>query len=187
MINYRLPEQIEIENQKFDINCRGDYRMILDVISVMGDAELTDNEKIYCEMNIFYNFNIPENQETAFAEMNRFINCGVVDDAKEGQAKTPIMSWEKDFPIICDDINAKYGIDIRGVEHLHWWTFVSYYKNLGEGQFSTIVSIRQKKKKGKKLEKWEQEFYAENRDLVNLDVSALNEEEQKFIDDLFGS
>ena len=35
-------------------------------------------------------------------------------------------------------------------------------------QLSTIVSIRSKKKKGKKLEKWEETYYRENRDKIEF-------------------
>ena len=49
---------------------------------------------------------------------------------------------------------------------------------IGECTFATIVSIRAKKQKGKKLEKWEEEFYRENYDKVNLPQKLTKEEEE---------
>lgn len=185
MIRYSLPTTVEVENIEYPINKKGDFRMILDCITVMNDPELSDDEKAFCVLSIFYNFNIPENTQSAYEAVRIFIDCGE-DEKEEQPQKAPIMNWDKDFTIICDDINAKYGIDIRGLEYLHWWTFISYYKNLGEGQFSTIVSIRSKKQKGKKLEKWEQEFYQANRKKVDLDNPVLNSDEEEFFKSIFG-
>ena len=57
---------------------------------------------------------------------------------------------------------------------------------IGEGTFATVVSIRDKKAKGKKLEDWEREFYKENKTLIDLDVKYSEEEleEQKRLNDL---
>lgn len=186
MINYTLPVKIEIDDKEYEINKKGDYRMVLDVISALHDNELSDEAKSYCALAIFYDFSIPHNSATAFDELSRFIDCGENNNNLQSD-RPPIMDWEKDFPVICDDINAKYGIDIRGLEYLHWWTFISYYKNIGEGQFNTIVSIRSKKQKNRKLEKWEQEFYNENRDKVDLETSVLNDEEEEFFNSIFGT
>lgn len=184
MNRYRLPTSVVIDGETFEINEKGDYRMVLDVIALMDDMEVDNDDKVFGALSIFYNFNIPFDQRKAYGELNLFIDCGEKNDGTQ-QVKPPVMNWGKDFPIICDDINAKYGIDIRGMEYLHWWTFISYYKNLGEGQFNTITNIRTKKQKGQKLEKWEQEFYAENRAKVDLDVK-LESNEQEFLNELLG-
>ena len=49
-----------------------------------------------------------------------------------------------------------------------------------DGTFSNIVSIRSKRMKGKKLEKWEEEFYRENRKMIDL-PQKLSKEEQEFL------
>ena len=64
--------------------------------------------------------------------------------------------------------NKVLGREIRGKEHLHWWTFISAYYEIGECLFAQIVNIRQKKAYGKKLDKAEQEWYRKNRDLVDI-------------------
>ena len=51
---------------------------------------------------------------------------------------------------------------------MHWWTFLSWFHGIGEGQVSALVSIRDKLRRGKKLEGWEKEFYKQNREKIRL-------------------
>ena len=46
-----------------------------------------------------------------------------------------------------------------------------------EGTFSTVLGIRQKRAKGKKLEKWEQEFYRNNKRQCDLKRKHTKEEQ----------
>ena len=182
MINYNLPTEITVGGKEYPINRKGDYRVILDVISALNDDGLSEQERAYCALAIFYNFNIPPDAQAAVDEMMLFINRNQKEEQDSG---LPIMNWEQDFSMICDDINAKYGIDIRGLEYLHWWTMISYFFGIGEGQFSTIIGIRKKRRKGVKLDKWEQEFYNDNRAKVDLKVK-FDQEEQNFMESILG-
>ena len=91
------------------------------------------------------------------------------------------MDWEHDFKVLVAPMNKVLSCEIRTVEYLHWWTFLAGYMELGECLFSNIVSIRKKKMTGKKLEQWEQEFYRENKKLVDLPQN-LTEEEKEWLD-----
>lgn len=184
MINRRLPTEIEIDNEIYPINKKGDYEVILDVIEVLNDKDLTDDEKAYCALNIFYDFNIPHNPQAGIEKMLEFINCGETEE-KTTRQKRPVMNWNKDFPMLVAPINRVIGFDIRSVDYLHWWTFVAAYMEIGECTFSTVVGIRQKKQKNQKLEKWEQEYYNENRSKIDLPVE-FNREEEEFFRDLLG-
>ena len=42
--------------------------------------------------------------------------------------------------------------------------------------FSRVISIREKTKSGRKLEKWEREWYRKNRDLVDLPMKYSESE-----------
>ena len=90
--------------------------------------------------------------------------------------------------MIVADVNKVVGTEIRALPFLHWWTFVSYFNAIGEGQLSTLVSIREKLRKGKKLEKWEQEYYRKNKDKVDLKKRYSAEElaEQERLKKLLG-
>lgn len=52
---------------------------------------------------------------------------------------------------------------------------------IGESLFSQVVSLRKKRTQKKKLEKWEREFYRENKELCDLKkkYTKAEEEEQK--------
>ena len=183
MINYDLPTEITVGGKEYPINRKGDYRVILDVISALNDDGLSEQERAYCALAIFYNFNIPPDAQAAVDEMMLFINCGEAD-ARETK-KPPVMSWEQDFPMLVAPINKALGFEIRAADYLHWWTFISGYMEIGECQFSNVVSIRTKKRKGVKLDKWEQEFYSENRAKVDLKVK-FDQEEQNFMESILG-
>lgn len=183
MINYDLPTEIIIDDITYPINRKGDYRMILDVISALNDEELSEQEKAYCALNIFYDFHIPPNVQRAVNEMMLFINCG--EDHDKEDKKQPIMSWEQDFPLLVAPMNKVLGREMRLEKYLHWWTFIGAYMEIGECSFSNIINIRTKKRKGIKLEKWEQEFYNENRKKIDLKVK-FDKEEEAFLNSLLG-
>ena len=69
------------------------------------------------------------------------------------------------------------------MEYLHWWTFVGAYYEIGESLFSSVINIRSKKQKGKKLESHEQDFYREHKDMIDL-KTQYSKEEQAEIDRL---
>lgn len=50
--------------------------------------------------------------------------------------------------------------------------------DLGEGQLSTIVSIRDKRRRGKKLEKWEQDFYKNNKKAIDMNPQRSNKDDE---------
>ena len=51
---------------------------------------------------------------------------------------------------------------------------------IDDGLFSQVLAIRQKKSKGKKLEKWEQEFLKDNEKLCSLSGEQDNSKEDFF-------
>lgn len=116
--------------------------------------------------------------------MMLFINCGEEYDKED--RKPPIMSWEQDFPLLAAPMNRVLGCEMRLEKYLHWWTFIGAYMEIGECSFSNIINIRSKKRKGIKLEKWEQEFYNENRKKIDLKVK-FDKEEEAFLNSLLGT
>ena len=176
-----LPLSVEINGENFAIRNKCDYRVVLDAISALNDVELSEQEKIQCALYVFYEDveNITD-YETATKEMMRIINNGE-EATQEEQQKPKVMDWEHDFKVLVAPMNKVLSCEIRTIEYLHWWTFLAGYMELGECLFSNIVSIRKKKMTGKKLEKWEQEFYRENKKLVDLPQN-LTEEEKEWLD-----
>lgn len=107
-----------------------------------------------------------------------FIDMGTKE--KNGP-KPRLMDWEQDAPIIIPSVNRVLGKEIRALPYLHWWTFMGAYMEIGESLFSQVVSLRKKRTQKKKLEKWEREFYRENKELCDLKkkYTKAEAEEQK--------
>lgn len=183
---WRLPTTIEIGGAEYEI--RTDFRAILDILKAQSDPELTGQEKAQVMFEILYLHpeQIPyEYAEEALQKGIEFIDCGITDD---GRKKPRLMDWEQDVPIIAPAVNKLIGKDVRSIRYLHWWTFLGAYMEIGEGLFSAVISIRQKKAKGKKLDKAEMEFYRDNRKLVDLKLKTAErpEEQKEALNELFG-
>ena len=178
---WNLPIAVEIDGKEYAITNKCDYRMVLDVICALNDNKLDDEQKIRTALYVFYE-DISEcnDIEKAIKEMYKIIAYGEEDDG-QSENKPKLMDWEHDFNMLVAPINRVLGYEIRSVDYLHWYTFLSGYMEIGECQFNTVVSIRSKRAKGKKLENWEQEFYKENKKMVDLPQN-LTEEEQEWLD-----
>ena len=97
------------------------------------------------------------------------------------------FDWEQDEKMIFSGVNKVAGFEVRSEEYLHWWTFLGYFSEMGEGLFTVVTNIRCKRAKGKKLEKWEQDFYREHYSMIEIRRRLSKEEqaEQDFVDSLF--
>lgn len=194
MYAWELPTSLEVGGKEYDI--RTDYRVILDILAAMNDPEIfepgmtEDEKKIEQTMTmlqiLYIDFDSipPRDYQEAAEKAVDFIDCEIKGDDKP---KPRTMDWEQDAPIIAPEISKIAGRDIR-IGKTHWWEFFGYYLGIGEGVFSTIVSIREKRRKGKKLEKWEKEFYQSNKSLVDLKSKKIerSEEEKEALQELFG-
>ena len=183
---WRLPTSLNVGGVEYAI--RTDFRDILYILSCFGNDEYTDSEKWTICIRILYKDwkNIPVNQyEEAARQAKWFLDYGMEDD---GGSKRKMVDWEQDAKIIIPSINKVLGFEIREKEHMHWWTFLGAYMEIGEGVFSEVVNIRSKKARGKKLEKWENEFYRENKKLVDFKIKYTKEEleEQERLKALLG-
>lgn len=173
-----LPTSLTVNGRRFAI--RTDFRDILNIISAFNDPELEDSEKLFvCLFTLYKNFDglKKEDYEEAYKEALRFIDCG---KGKNPDGKQPrVMDWEQDEQILFPAINSVAGCEIRAKKYVHWWTFVGYFMEIHEGVFSQVVSIRQKKAKGKKLEKWESEFWRSNKDLCVIKQKLSKKEQEE--------
>ena len=177
-----LPTAVEINGKEFAIRNKCDYRVVLDVISVLKDNELNQEEKIKCSLFIFYeNAKEITNIQEAVNAMLKIINNGEDEDENE-PSKPPIMDWEHDFPQLAPPVSRVLGYSVRDANnYTHWYDFIGAYMEIGECSFSNIISIRSKRQKGKKLDKQEEEFYRNNKKMIDLPQN-LTEEEQEWLD-----
>ena len=162
---FDLPTSVEFGGREWAI-CT-DYRDILTILMAFEDAELTDQEKAYvCLHNFYIDFeDIPkELMQEAHEKAVEFIDHG--SGKKDSKIRT--MDWEQDAPIIFPAINHVAGYEVRSADYLHWWTFMGMFMEIKDSTCATVFSLRQKKARGKKLEKYEKEFWAQNKDLCVL-------------------
>lgn len=167
MSAYDLPTSVEVNGAVYAV--RSDYRAILDVIGVLGDAGISDEDRTLICLTIFVEdfdeMPVGDFQE-AIERMFWFINGG--SDKKQSGKKPKLMDWKQDFPLIVSPVNKVVGYEIRSCEYMHWWTFLAAYQEIGDCLFAQVVSIRKKRMQGKKLDKADAQFYRDNRDIVDL-------------------
>lgn len=175
MFSWNLPAALEVGGRTYNI--RTDFRAALDIIAAFSDPELPDAAKQRVMVEILYEELPPEEHlEDAIKQALWFLDCG---KKKDNTPRPQTMDWEQDAAIIFPAVNKIAGYETRNPQqYTHWWTFVGYFDEIQDGLFSQVLAIRQKRAKGKKLEKWEQEFLRDNRYLVEL-KTRISEEEQK--------
>lgn len=172
---YELPKCLDVCGVMYEI--RSDFRAVLDCCTALSDCDLTNEEKAFVCLDIMYpSFEEmpPEHYEEALKQCFWFINCGAEEDNTRKAPK--LMDWGQDFQYIVAPINRVLGTEVRALEYMHWWSFVSAYYEIGDCVFAQIVRIRDKKAKGKKLDKAEQEWYKNNRKMVDFKQSYSESE-----------
>ena len=181
---YSLPTEIAINNQQFKITNNGDYRMVIDCFFALNDIELSEDFRIYTSLIIFYEDinsledivdKFGDNVTDAVEQMFKFFNCN--DTGSKLTHK--LFDWEQDEQMICSAVNNVARTEIRTLPYLHWWTFMGYYCSIGESVFSTVLSIREKIIKGKKLEKHEKEFKNNNPNYFNWNSKTIQQQQDE--------
>lgn len=178
-----LPHSLTIGAEQY--NLRSDYRDVLQVFEAFQDPELSQEEKwivaIYLLLEPFAcaddvldvvenGFDIGE----AAQQITWFISAGKESGEKK---ELPVYDWSQDEQMIFSAINKVAGREVRGVEYMHWWTLAGFFDEISEkSPLSFVMGIRYKKNKGKKLEKYEQEYLNNNKESVQLKRHKSQEE-----------
>ena len=169
-----LPQSLEVNGREYAI--RTNFRDILKILSAFNDPELENSEKVYITLFImFQEFSKlgKDDYEAAFKAAMTFIDHGVKGD---GRPSPRIMDWEQDENIMFPAINKVAGFETRAKKYIHWWTFLGYYMEITEGVFSQVLSLRMKRARGQKLEKYEREYWNANKDICVLRPKLSKEE-----------
>lgn len=172
---YALPTSVDVNGKTYQIE--SDYRAVLDILAALSDNDLTMEERATAALDIFYpDFDdMPlSDHEEALRQCYRFIDHG--QESKEQKKQPVLMSWEQDFDMIIAPVNRIAGCEVRAMEYLHWYSFLSFYQEIGDCLFAHVVSIRDKKARGKALDKQEREFYKRNRDIIDLKTTYTDAE-----------
>lgn len=174
---WRLPTSAVIGGVRHEINA--DFRDVLEIISTLNNEDIPEFMRWYIAIGLFYEGEIPDkDQQEAVDYLTEFISYG-----ESGKPGPKLLDWDQDAKIIIADVNKTAGQEIRNIPFLHWWSFMSYFHAIGEGQFSTVISIRKKLKNKKKMEKWEKDYYKENKDQIDL-KEKISAKQQAEIDNL---
>ena len=172
---WELPKTINLSNRDFEI--RTDYRAILDILIALDDPNYEEDEKVLILIQILYiKWEEVEDYDEAFKKGIEFINM----NQESNTDGLRLMDWEQDSDLIIAPINQIVGTEIRSLEYMHWYTFLSAYMNIGESLFSQVVSIREKMKRGKTLDKQEKEFYKRNSEMIDLKTKYTDKEKEIF-------
>ena len=170
---FDLPTSVSFGGKDWDIAT--DYRDILRILTAFEDPDLADEEKaMLCLYNFYVDFEeIPrELLQDAFDAALAFIDHGSSGD--NGGPRT--MDWTQDAPLIFPAVNRAAGFEVRSVEYMHWWTFVGYFLEIKDTVYAIVLGLRQKKARGKKLEKSEQDFWSHNKSICVLKRRETEEE-----------
>lgn len=169
-----LPYTLTVDGEEKAINC--DFRDIITICNAFNDPEVPQSEKNVIMLHNLYVDNYEEfrNIYEALKQAVWFIDWGKEYTEKENSPR--LMDWEKDYNLIISSVNKGVNVlDVRDLPFLHWWSFLGYFSDRGECQLSTVIQIREKISKGKKLDKYEKEILRENRDIIIL-KNKSNEE-----------
>ena len=181
-MQYDLPTSVSFGEETHEI--RTDFRVILDIITMLSDSELTNDDKAEALLEMFYVapeeiFDRRAAVKAAFSFMD---NSG-----REKQKKSPkLTDWEQDFNYIISPINRVLGYDPRGVRYdmetntggVHWWTFLAAFMEIGpDCLYSQIVNIREKQARGKQLDKAERDWARRNADIIKIKTTYSSAEE----------
>lgn len=162
MDRWVLPTCWEADGRAFPH--KTDYRQILKLMALLSDGERPAHLRWLTALAYFYEGPIPPGLEgEAMEYLSAFLTCG-----DTGTPGPKLLDWQVDAPEIIADINAVAGREVRAEPYLHWWSFLSFFHGIKEGRLSALVAIRDKLRRGKKLEPQEREFYLRNKEKVRL-------------------
>lgn len=165
--DYELPQSVIINDSEYFF--LHDYKSILEAIKPFSSPDLLEEEQIELAFERFYIDSDKiksDDMQEAIESMMLFISCNKPNTSTKKQK--PLYDWDKDLHLIIRPINKVVGHDIR-LDNIHWWTFMSYFMEIGESTFATYVGIRDKKNRGKKLDKQEEEIYKNNINEIRIE------------------
>lgn len=169
--SYDLPESMIVNGNEYSFFY--DFKHILEVMKPLNDPDLLDEEKIDCALYVFFGKERYEkisqlDYNDCVTGMMYFISGNKYDNKPNNEK--PVIDWEKDISLIIAPINRIAGTDVRRDNNLHWWTFLSYFMEIGECALSSFASIRDKKNKGIPLSKEEKAYYNKNKKDIDLKI-----------------
>lgn len=170
---WNLPETAVLEGKHYRLHT--DFRDVLEIFSYLQDPDLPEPVRWRIAMALFYEEPVPQaHWQAALDYLVFFLSCGGQD-----QPGPRLMDWDHDAQAILAGVNRAAGREVREMKHVHWWSFLSWFHAMEPGQLSMLVSIRDRLRRGKPLEPWQQEFYRANPKAVELPQRISSRERQQ--------
>ena len=166
-MSWGLPKSVTFSGKEY--THRSDFREILKLLSLLGDENKPETLRWYAACFYFYQGQLPPAEE-AVSYLERFLTAG-----QKAAPGPRLFDWNHDAQLIAGAVNAVAGREVREMEYLHWWTFLGYFRAIGEGPFATVVSIRDKRRRGAKLTPQEQEFARTHAAMLKLPTPDTEE------------
>ena len=164
---FNLPSSVTVSGVEYSV--RTDFRVILEIFVMLEDPDLTEADKTEALLRMFYvNYPPAQATEEALAAFVSFADprCAAKTPATQ---KSRLIDWSQDFDLMVAPINHILNTECRALPYLHWHTFLAAYLEIPpESVFARVLRIREKLRTGKKLEKYEKQWYRKNMDLVTL-------------------
>lgn len=146
-----FPESIEIDGEEYGILT--DFREWIRFSDMLGDNDLTDEEKLYLMTNW-----LTETPRKITAELVNAVfafyradalnpdlveNDNEDDLEEESQPKRPpVFSWKYDAKFLIGDFRRYYGINLLSA-NMHWWEFLCLFAALpDDSQCRKRIDIR---------------------------------------------
>ena len=182
---YNLPTSAEFNHRQYPI--RTDFRVMLEIIEALNDPDLNGRARAEAAITMFYpDCDALPDYPAAVRFFLWFLSGG---HPEPGNRSPRLVDWERDFRFLIAPVNRVLGFDARGVPYdpventggLHWWTFLAAYMEIGRDcTMSAVLTIRDKRARGAKLEKAEREWYRRHRELVDLPAQYTPQDEELF-------
>ena len=161
---WTLPTALPVAGQ--DRPVQTDFRDVLDILAWLDgpDDTLRPDERWYVALALFYR-DFDALPPAAWPEAARALAGCLAGPQAEGPR---LIDWQRDAGLIVAGVNRAAGCEVRALPYLHWWSFLGWFAAMEPGALGTVVAIRDKLHRGRRLEGWELEYYRAHRDQIDL-------------------
>lgn len=177
-----LPKSLEINGIEYEINF--DFRTSILFEMMMQDDELSDKEKIFKTLELYYPTipeNIDKNINEAIDKVVWFYQGGKdIKSRRSGRGNgmsEKTYSFEYDDEYIYSAFLDQYNIDLQDADELHWWKFKAMFKALKEDNEIVKIMGYRTMTLDNKMSKEEKDYYRKMKKLYEIPKSR-NEKEK---------
>jgi len=186
-----LPTSVEIDG--VDYNISSNFRSYIRLELIMNDSDLTEVEKLYIMLQMFYGDQKINNLQKAVDAILWMYRGGEEITKQEtteyeGDYITPkpIYDFNYDADLIYAAFLTQYNIDLNSIEYMHWWKFKALLRGLSEeSKFSKVLFYRTVKITSD-MTKEQKKFYREMKRIHGLPDNRTEEDKEAEFHNVLG-